>query len=270
MLATVVTALPATAAGGPTGDIVYRTRGDGRLLALTFDDGPSDYTPAILDLLREQRIRATFCLLGNQVAAHPELVRRIVADGHAICNHTLQHEDLAAKTPEEIRSILVTTNDAIRQAAGDPNLPIRYFRAPYGSWGAAPGIAASLGMSSLAWTVDPQDWDGSGAEVISARLSTQIYPTAVVLSHDGGGDRAPTVAAYRGLIPQWKAAGWGFDFPAVTGGGFSCTAPAWGRDVSYVGGSRVSSGGRVYQANWWVRVEKPGQAPWVWADLGAC
>lgn len=122
---------------------------------------------------------------------------------------------------------LTATNQAIRMAAGDPALPIRYFRAPFGGWGSTPQIAASLGMTALAWTMDPADWDGSPAEVLMQRLNAQLYPTAVALSHDGGGNRAATLAAYQQVIPQWRQAGWSFDLPAVTGGPYPpmCTAP---------------------------------------------
>ncbi len=267
-----ITAGPAHA-DGPTGDIVYATRNGGRVVALTFDDGPSpEWTPKLLELLRRQQVRATFCLLGNQVQAHPELVRRIVADGHAVCNHTFKHDSLGGRTAEEIRADLTATNEAIRTAAGDPNLPIRYFRAPYAVWGASSQVAASLGMTALAWTMDPMDWDGSAADVIAQRLNAQLYPTAVALSHDGGGDRSPTLTAYQQVIPQWQQAGWGFELPATTGGPYppACTSPAWrGRD-SYSQGDRVSRDGHVYQARWWTRLEDPRGAWWVWADLGAC
>ncbi|GAA3882939.1 hypothetical protein GCM10022243_54430 [Saccharothrix violaceirubra] len=270
VLATVVT--PASAAGGPTGEIVYSTRGDGRALALTFDDGPSPtWTPPLLDLLRERKVRAVFCVLGGEAQRHPDLVRRIAAEGHALCNHSMWHEDLAAKTPDEVAADLVATSDAIRKAAGDPNLPIPYYRAPFGSWGTTATVAASLGMSAAAWSVDPRDWDGSPADVLVDRLTAQLHPTAVILSHDGG-DRGPTLTAYRTLIPRWQADGWRFDLPRLTGGPYPslCTAPTWERDRSYPGGSRVSHEGHVYQANWWARVERPTTAPWVWSDLGAC
>ncbi|MFD0886947.1 polysaccharide deacetylase family protein [Streptosporangium algeriense] len=272
LTAVVTTGTPALA-DGPTGDIVYATRTGGKVVALTFDDGPSpDWTPKVLDLLRDRQVRATFCLLGNQAKAHPELVRRIVADGHAVCNHTVNHDSPAGWTPEQIRADLIATGDAIRAAAGDPKLPIRYFRAPYGAWGASPQVAASLGMSALAWTMDPLDWDGSPAEVLVQRLSSQIYPTAVALSHDGGGDRSATLAAYQQLIPQWQQAGWGFELPATTGGPYppACTSPTWNGRDSYVQGDRVSHRGHIYQARWWTKLENPGNAWWVWADLGAC
>ncbi|GAA3112848.1 polysaccharide deacetylase family protein [Streptosporangium carneum] len=272
LAAVVATGSPARA-DGPTGDIVYATRNGGKVVALTFDDGPSpDWTPKVLELLRRQQIRATFCLLGSQAQAHPEVVRRIVADGHAVCNHTFKHDALAGLTAEEIRADLAATNDAIRTAAGDPGLPIRYFRAPYGAWGASPQVAASLGMSALAWTMDPSDWDGSPADVLVQRLSAQIYPTAVALSHDGGGDRSQTLAAYQRLVPQWQQAGWGFELPATTGGPYppACTAPAWRARDTYTQGDRVSRNGHIYQTRWWTRLEDPANAWWVWADLGAC
>ncbi|NRQ34136.1 polysaccharide deacetylase family protein [Nonomuraea sp. NN258] len=271
---TLTMAAPAQAdTAGPTGEIVQTTRTGGQVVALTFDDGPSPaWTPKVLDLLRGRRIRATFCLLGSQAKAHPDLVRRIVAEGHALCNHSFNHDYLADRTPEEIRSDLTATNDAIRTAAGDPDLPIRYFRAPYGGWGATPQVAASLGMTALAWNMDPADWDGSPSAVLAERLNTQLHPTAVALSHDGGGDRGPTLAAYEQVLPQWQQAGWKFDLPAVTGGPYPpmCTAPDWQAHTVYVEGKRVSRDGRVYQARWWTQLENPASAWWVWTDLGAC
>ncbi|MBG0832548.1 polysaccharide deacetylase family protein [Planomonospora sp. ID67723] len=276
-LITALTALVASGgpahADGPTGEIVHRTQNAGQVVALTFDDGPSPtWTPEFLELLRREQVRATFCLLGSQARAHPELVRRIVADGHAVCNHTLKHDYIAGWTPQEIHTELTATNEAIRTAAGDPGLPIRYFRAPYAGWGASPQVAASLGMTALAWTTDPQDWDGSPADVLAQRLDARRRPTAVVLSHDGGGDRSATLAAYRQVLPRWRQDGWGFDRPAVTGGPYPvvCTAPAWRVHDVYGGGDRVSRDGRVYQARWWTKLEDPLAAPWVWADLGAC
>ncbi|GLW89499.1 polysaccharide deacetylase family protein [Actinokineospora globicatena] len=272
LAATTATAVPASAA--PTGEVVYTTRGTGKVLALTFDDGPTAaVTPGLLDLLREHRIRAVFCLTGTTATAAPALVKRIVADGHPLCNHSYAHEDLSVLSPADIRANLTATDAAIRQAAGDPALPIPYFRAPFGSWGGGlPDIAASLGHSNLGWSVDPRDWDGSPAPVLVDRLTADAFPRAVILSHDGGGDRTPTLAAYRELIPRWKSEGYTFDLPALTGGPYppACTAPTWQRNGTYVGGTRVSQDGKLYQANWWTRSERPATSPWTWTNLGAC
>ncbi|WP_018352570.1 polysaccharide deacetylase family protein [Longispora albida] len=264
---------PAAASPGAAGDIVTTTRTPGRQLALTFDDGPSpEWTPKILGLLREHQLRATFCLLGSQAQAHPDLVRQIAAGGHALCNHTWDHDYLGAASPAEIRADLEATSAAIRTAAGRPGLPIPYFRAPYGAWGQTPQVAASLGMTALAWSADPQDWDGSGAQALAARLRAGIHPQAVILSHDGGGDRAPTWQAYAAVLPEWKTAGWSFDLPATTGGPRppACTAAPWTAHTAYTGGERVTRAGRVYQAGWWTMLEDPATAWWVWADLGPC
>ncbi|MBM7773861.1 peptidoglycan/xylan/chitin deacetylase (PgdA/CDA1 family) [Actinokineospora baliensis] len=271
--AALLLAVATPAAAAPTSEIVYTTRTSGQVLALTFDDGPSpEWTPRVLDLLRETKTRAVFCLVGSEVVKYPDLVKRIVADGHPVCNHTYGHENLATLTPEQVRANLVATNAAIRQAAGNPTLPIPYFRAPFGIF-AAPitDIAASLSHTSLAWTVDPQDWDGSPAPVLVQRLTAQAYPTAILLSHDGGGDRSATVAAYQDLIPRWKTAGYTFDLPATTGGSPTpCTAPTWNRNTTYLVGTRVTQDGKLYQANWWTRLERPSAAPWTWTPLGPC
>ena len=131
-----------------------------RAVALTFDDGPDPAeTPKILRLLAQQRVHATFCLVGRNVAKFPGLVRQIVAGGNTVCNHTWSHDlKLGKKSPAQIKADMARTNAAIRKAA--PKAKIKYFRAPGGNF--TPGvvsIAKSMGMSSLYWKVDPRDWD---------------------------------------------------------------------------------------------------------------
>jgi len=176
-------------------------------VALTFDDGPSpDYTPQILDLLRTYGVKATFCVIGVNVRSHPDLVRAIVRDGHTLCNHTWAHDlNLGRRSAEEIRSDLERTNDEIHLAV--PGAPITYFRHPGGNFTpAAVKIARELGMASIGWTVDPRDWDtGRQGPALTGRIVTVVErctaPGAIVLSHDGGGDRRWTVEAYRTLLP---------------------------------------------------------------------
>jgi len=176
-------------------------------VALTFDDGPDPVqTPRLLDLLATNHVKATFCLVGQNVAAHPDLVRRIVAEGHTLCNHTWRHSlTLGKQKPAEIRADLQRTNDAIHAAV--PGAEIKYMRAPGGNF--TPNfvkVAADLGMSSIYWQVDPRDWDHPAGEsdaahrakVISA-VKTQAHPGSIVLSHDYA--QPDTIAAYRTLIP---------------------------------------------------------------------
>lgn len=182
-------------------------------VALTFDDGPNPPdTVALLDLLAREGVRAVFCLVGVQVEKHPDLVRRIVDDGHVVANHSWQHDDLQGADPEVVRADLQRTLDAIHAVV--PGVPVPFFRAPYGSWGRTVEVAASLGMRSLEWQLAVADWDPAPpADVLVERLHA-IEPGGVVLLHDGGGDRSATVEAVARLIPRLRAEGWTFTVPA--------------------------------------------------------
>ncbi|MDG6109142.1 polysaccharide deacetylase family protein [Dactylosporangium aurantiacum] len=182
---------------GPVGT-VRKTGSDA--VALTFDDGPWDDTPAVLDLLAKHHVKATFCMVGRQVAARADMVRRMVAEGHTLCNHSWSHDEmLRTRTPEQIRSDMQRTNDAIRAVA--PGAVIGYFRAPGGNWSPdIVSIAAGLGMTSISWTVDPRDWSGPGVQSIVNTVLTKTRPGGIVLLHDGAGPQ--TVAALRTILPD--------------------------------------------------------------------
>ncbi len=193
--------------GGPGGS-AQLTGSTG--VALTFDDGPDPVnTPHLLDLLKQYGVKATFCLVGFRARDHPDLVRRIVDEGHTVCNHSWQHDlRLARKPPDAIRTDLQATNDAIHNAA--PNAKIKYFRAPGGNFTTGlVGIARDLGMASLYWWVDPRDWDDTqdgSAQAHIARVSgnvrNRVKPGAIVLSHDNG--QPQTIVAYQQLLPWLK------------------------------------------------------------------
>ena len=200
----------------PTSAIVDSTREGGLSVALTFDDGPDPQnTPKLLKVLRRNHIRAVFCLQGEHARQYPSLVRQIMSEGHVLCNHSFNHDDLATWTPEAIRADLEATNAAIRAAV--PWAKIPYFRAPYGAWGASPEVAASLGMQPLGWRLAVGDWEPPGTEVLVDRILTGVTPGAVVLLHDGGGDRSQTVDAVAAVIPNLRADGWRFSLPARRG-----------------------------------------------------
>ncbi|MDM4721933.1 polysaccharide deacetylase family protein [Micromonospora sp. WMMA1363] len=174
-------------------------------VALTFDDGPSPvWTPKVLDRLGAAGVTATFCVVGAQVRRHPDLVRRIVREGHQLCNHSWQHDiDLGRRPVAEIRADLLRTQRAIRAAVPDAQVP--FYRQPGGRWTPeVVRVARGLGMRSLHWSVDPRDWGKPPAETISKRVHTAARPGAVVLLHDGGGDRSATLAACPGLIADLK------------------------------------------------------------------
>jgi peptidoglycan/xylan/chitin deacetylase (PgdA/CDA1 family) len=171
-------------------------------VALTFDDGPGGNTNEVLDLLAQHHIKATFCVIGRQVPGYPDAIRRIVAEGHTLCNHTWSHDlNLRDKPADQIRADLQRTNDAIHAIV--PDAPIKYFREPGGNWGTnTVSIAASLGMASLHWSVDPQDWRVPPPQAIINNVCGHTAPGGIVLMHDGGGERHNTVVALRTILPN--------------------------------------------------------------------
>jgi peptidoglycan-N-acetylglucosamine deacetylase len=193
--------------------IIETVPGSGRIVGLTFDDGPSPAdTPRLLSVLRRHRVQAVFCLVGRNAYEHPQLVRDIVADGHALGNHTMCHDDMSERSKGQIAADLRETITAIRRAL--PGVEVPYFRAPYGRWGASLAVAADLGMRPLGWRLAVGDWEMPGTEVLVRRIQTGLVPSAVVLLHDGGGDRTQTVDAVERAIPQLLAEGWTFALPA--------------------------------------------------------
>lgn len=179
---------------------LQRTTGT-RAVALTFDDGPDPlWTPKVLDQLRAARVTATFCLIGGRVQQYPRLVARIVREGHQLCNHSWRHDmDLGSRPVAEIRADLSRTNRAIKAAV--PKARISFYRQPGGRWTPeVVAVARELGMRSLHWSVDPQDWAKPTGPTIRQRVRTAIRPGSIVLLHDGGGDRSATLAACPRLI----------------------------------------------------------------------
>jgi peptidoglycan/xylan/chitin deacetylase (PgdA/CDA1 family) len=180
-------------------------------VALTFDDGPDPVnTPRMLDVLRQCGVKATFCVVGYKVAMYPDVLRRIVAEGHTLCNHTWRHVmQLGGYGPHLIRDDLQRTTDAIHAIV--PAATVRYFRAPGGFWtDDYVTVARQLGLVPIDWEVDPRDWDfanyGTGQTMtdhIVATVEANVRPGSIVLSHDY--QKPATTAAYRILLP-WLTA----------------------------------------------------------------
>ncbi len=197
-------AIPVPEGTGPARSL--RTTGSATV-ALTFDDGPDPVqTPRILELLAAHRVKATFCLVGDQVRRHPEIVRQIAAAGHTLCNHTWDHSLTIGRTkPAKIQADLRRTNEAIRAAV--PGAQIPFFRAPGGNFtDALVQTAYADGMISLYWEVDPRDWehaedgdDTSHVEKIIKGVQQGTRPGAIVLSHDF--NQPDTILAYQQLLP---------------------------------------------------------------------
>ncbi|WP_328958046.1 polysaccharide deacetylase family protein [Kitasatospora purpeofusca] len=191
---------------------VYELDADRRVVALTIDDGPDPrHTPTVLALLEQYGIRATFFLIGENAVEHPDLVREIAARGHHLANHTWTHPDLRHLSEAKVREELERTSELLHRTTGKAPT---WFRAPGGDWSPASlKVSADLGMRPMAWSVDPRDWARPGTVVITDRILKDVRPGAIVLNHDGGGDRSQTVAALKAYLPVLIDSGYHFTAP---------------------------------------------------------
>jgi peptidoglycan/xylan/chitin deacetylase (PgdA/CDA1 family) len=180
---------------------------DGPYIAMTFDDGPSaKLTPKLLDLLAARHIKATFFVLGENVAEHPDVVARAAREGHEIASHSWSHPNLAKMSQQNVRSQLQRTDDAIKNATGErPTL----FRPPYGSiterekrW-----IHDEFGYDIILWDVDPYDWRRPGPAVVRNRILKETRPGSIVLSHD---IHPGTIEAMGSTLDELQAKGFKF------------------------------------------------------------
>lgn len=187
-------------------------RGD-QTVSLTFDDGPDPtWTPQVLELLRRHSAVATFCVVGSQARKHPELLRQIVDAGMRLCDHTRTHPPDLTLVPEPVlHSEVVGAREDLRALV---DAPVAYFRAPGGRW--SPPVlqlAAEQGMQPLGWSVDLRDWEQPGRLQILTTLEQHLRPGAVILMHDGGGNRAQTVEALELMLPWLQEQRYRFTFP---------------------------------------------------------
>src|SRR6266581_2890917 len=179
----------------------------GPYIAMTFDDGPSaTLTPKLLDLLAAHHIKATFFVIGENVAEHPEIVARAAHEGHEIGNHSWSHPNLAKMSDEGVRRELRRTDDAIKSAIGArPTL----LRPPYGSITARQKrwIHDEFGYQIILWDVDPYDWKRPGPSVVCNRILKETRPGSIVLSHD---IHSGTIEAMPSTFDQLQAKGFKF------------------------------------------------------------
>ena len=156
----------------------------GNYIALTFDDGPHPQnTPRLLDILRARNVKATFYVIGRSVDLYPQIVRRTVAEGHEIGNHTHTHRLLSKLGDTEVRGELTRCRDAVTRAAG---VQMRTMRPPYGGLLQRQRelVHAEFGYPTILWSVDPLDWKRPGPSVVTSRILSGTTAGGIVLAHD--------------------------------------------------------------------------------------
>jgi len=175
-------------------------------IALTIDDGPHpEYTPRVLELLAQHDVKATFCLIGEQIQANEKIVHMMAEAGHEIANHTWTHPyNIARLTQARVELEISKAYQQIADVTGkNPGL----FRSPGGVWSKRVlDAVARHGMAPLDWDNDPKDWTKPGTDhIIHAMLRGSAGD--ILLCHDGGGDRSETLRALRTVVPRLKARG---------------------------------------------------------------
>ena len=183
-------------------------------VSITFDDGPNPgATPLILNVLKRERVKATFFVLGRHADRWPSLVKRMADEGHQLGNHGYFHRKLHRRTPSYVRDDLTRGAEAIERASG---IRPRVFRAPHGfrnPW--VSPIARSLGQRTIGWSLGVWDSARPGADEIVRRALDGMRAGSILLLHDGDGydadgDRMQTAAALPGIIDGLRGRGFQF------------------------------------------------------------
>lgn len=192
-----------------TARLIVRGSPDNRRVALTFDDGPSPYTRAILPLLHRHHARATFFVLGSHAAQYPGIIRALVREGHEVENHSFSHirfpqadrstwRQELERTEAELALLGVPDHDLIRPPYSDYNRDFLNY-------------LGRLHERLVLWSVDSRDWSGIGDVDIAANVLKEVHNGAIVIFHDGDehgrADRSNTVAALKIILPVLKARG---------------------------------------------------------------
>lgn len=182
-------------------------------IALTFDDGPNEpYTSQILDVLKENNVKATFFVVGKNAQKFPDSIRAEANAGHDIGNHSFSHPDMIFEFNKTVRKQLMETENIFKNILGQKP---RLFRPPFGADDPFTfQTAEKLGYVVIKWSVSARDWERPGVPKIVANVLNHVQGGSIILMHDGnqcqGGDRSQTVDALKILIPELKKRGYEF------------------------------------------------------------
>ena len=176
-------------------------------VAMTFDDGPHPVnTPRLLSMLKARNIKATFYVVGTNAQRYPHILRRMIAEGHEIGNHTKTHAYLTKLSAEGVSNELGFTHRVIVQATG---ISPKTMRPPYGAvtTGLKKRIKQEFGYPSIMWAVDPQDWKRPGSQVVANRIVSGTRNGSIILAHD---IHSPTIDAMPNALDRLLAKGYRF------------------------------------------------------------
>lgn len=174
-------------------------------VAIGFDDGPAPDTPAFVTMLEKAHVRATFFMIGEQVSgSYRATLLWELRNGDVLGDHTFTHPELTRTA--NVRGQLAETIGVIRQVSGYRPC---VFRPPYGAYDQSiVDTARSLGLATVLWNVDPTDYALPGTAAIEQRVLAQVQPGSIIISHDGGGPRGETLAAYPYIFAALKRRGY--------------------------------------------------------------
>ena len=196
------------------GEVINCGSAKHKQIALTFDDGPyPPYTPQLLKVLADKNIHATFFMVGENAAKHPEIVKMVQAGGHEIALHAGRHQDLLKLNQTELQKNIVYGKETLEEITGQP---VKFMRPPHGfkDWQVMAAIQKAQ-LTAVNWSVIPRDWTNPGAQRIADRVCFDAEPGAIVLLHDGDSpknmaSRAQTIAATAQIIDRLRSEGYQF------------------------------------------------------------
>ncbi len=195
---------------------VYHIKSKEKVVALTFDDGPSPiWTPQILDVLKAAQVQATFFMIGKHVQEYPEVARRVASEGHEIGNHSYDHQVLVYYTTQELEKEIKDTQTVINKVTG---LTTKYFRPPK-AWltDDEKKDIRRMGYETILWSLNTKDWVSFDDRYIVKYILAHVRPGDILLFHDSGGvfkleggKRKETVKAVEQLVEKLKEQGYRF------------------------------------------------------------
>ncbi|MFE1554697.1 polysaccharide deacetylase family protein [Streptomyces sp. NPDC058734] len=209
---------PQAPPAGLPDSIAHASEAGGNAVNITIDDGPDPrWTPQVLEVLAKHDVKAVFCMIGPQAKAHPDLVKKVVAAGHRLCDHSMDHDTSMDKKPVAYQQAQILDAKKLIEEAAGGGAKVEYYRAPGGAFTPdSRKIAAANGMRPLGWNVDTKDFGKPGTAAIVDAVKREIGNGPTVLFHDGGGDRKQTVAALDQVLTWLEEQGRPTGFPVRT------------------------------------------------------